>query len=177
MLSSVMDVWAPQALALRPWAGVTRTDPNAPRERGHHHLFRQEPPLSALYSSLPFQRPRTVAVRRAGIWPTANLQRLQAISGGCPGHGAAASAPITGACNVTDPLRAIAPAGESGLSEHAHHWLIGLQNGPSSEGVCKRCGERRDFMNSLVRRQSSWIYRSSPPPGQTAANGRAEQAS
>ena len=54
--------------------------------------------------------------------------------------------------------------GAAGQDEHAHHWLIGLQNGPSSDGVCKSCGEHREFMNSLVRRQSSWIYRTSAPP-------------
>ena len=30
----------------------------------------------------------------------------------------------------------------------AHHWLIDRPNGPLSEGVCQRCGERREFMNS-----------------------------
>ncbi len=35
------------------------------------------------------------------------------------------------------------------VSAHcAHHWLIDRPNGPTSEGVCQRCGERREFTNS-----------------------------
>jgi hypothetical protein len=34
---------------------------------------------------------------------------------------------------------------------HSHHWLIGKQDGPSSEGVCKGCGEIRDFTNGFSR--------------------------
>jgi len=77
---------------------------------------------------------------------------------------------------VNDPLPGISLNGESGLPEHAHHWLIGLQNGPSSEGVCKSCGEHRDFMNSLVKRSSAWIYRSSRAPGQVAPAAEAGEA-
>jgi hypothetical protein len=29
-----------------------------------------------------------------------------------------------------------------------HHWLIAPADGPTSEGVCCRCGERRMFKNS-----------------------------
>jgi hypothetical protein len=32
---------------------------------------------------------------------------------------------------------------------HAHHWLIGEAAGPSSLGVCKRCGATRAFKNWL----------------------------
>ena len=78
---------------------------------------------------------------------------------------------------MSDLLDGISPGGEGGLADHAHHWLIGLQNGPSSEGVCKSCGEQREFMNSLVRRQSSWIYRTSAPPGRNTSGAAAEQAS
>ncbi len=46
------------------------------------------------------------------------------------------------------------------LPEHTHHWLIGNQDGPSSQGVCKECGERREFSNSFTRRKSSWTTRS-----------------
>ncbi len=28
-----------------------------------------------------------------------------------------------------------------------HHWLIEAPSGPSSGGVCRRCGARRDFQN------------------------------
>ena len=31
----------------------------------------------------------------------------------------------------------------------AHHWVIERSNGPLSEGVCQRCGESRDFSNSV----------------------------
>ena len=35
------------------------------------------------------------------------------------------------------------------LHEHcAHHWVIAVPNGPSSEGVCQRCGHVRQFNNS-----------------------------
>ncbi len=30
----------------------------------------------------------------------------------------------------------------------AHHWVIDRANGPMSDGVCQRCGERRQFTNS-----------------------------
>jgi hypothetical protein len=29
-----------------------------------------------------------------------------------------------------------------------HHWVIESANGPSSGGVCQRCGETREFKNS-----------------------------
>lgn len=45
------------------------------------------------------------------------------------------------------------------LAEHAHHWMIGKQDGPTSEGACKECGARRDFSNSFVR---SYAYRPQP---------------
>ena len=31
----------------------------------------------------------------------------------------------------------------------AHHWVIDRPNGPLSEGLCQRCGERREFSNSI----------------------------
>jgi len=52
------------------------------------------------------------------------------------------------------------PAGEPESAEHTHHWLIGDQDGPSSPAVCKDCGERREFSNSLTRRKSPWMTRS-----------------
>lgn len=30
-----------------------------------------------------------------------------------------------------------------------HHWLIETPHGPTSTGVCRRCGEVRDFQNFL----------------------------
>ena len=38
----------------------------------------------------------------------------------------------------------------------AHHWVIESANGPLSEGVCQRCGERREFKNSGVA-ASVWV--------------------
>jgi len=29
-----------------------------------------------------------------------------------------------------------------------HFWIIESANGPKSRGICKYCGERRDFFNS-----------------------------
>ncbi len=29
-----------------------------------------------------------------------------------------------------------------------HHWRIDPPEGPTSEGLCRRCGERRTFLNS-----------------------------
>jgi hypothetical protein len=59
---------------------------------------------------------------------------------------------------------------ESGHSGQPHHWMISAPNGPSSEGVCKECGQRRDFLNSFTRAPSTWLYRSvsqtqDPPSG------------
>lgn len=31
-----------------------------------------------------------------------------------------------------------------------HHWLIEPPDGPISRGVCKKCGARRNFMNTPV---------------------------
>ncbi|MBI2871744.1 MAG: hypothetical protein HYY00_00970 [Chloroflexi bacterium] len=30
-----------------------------------------------------------------------------------------------------------------------HYWLIASPNGPTSQGVCKVCGEAREFKNSV----------------------------
>ena len=35
-------------------------------------------------------------------------------------------------------------------SEQCHHyWIIEVANGPKSRGVCRYCGESRDFLNSM----------------------------
>ena len=31
----------------------------------------------------------------------------------------------------------------------AHHWVIEPSNGPLSGGVCRRCGQSREFQNSM----------------------------
>ena len=38
----------------------------------------------------------------------------------------------------------------------AHHWMIDRPNGPLSDGVCQRCGERREFANS-TEQTSMWL--------------------
>ncbi len=30
-----------------------------------------------------------------------------------------------------------------------HYWIIEIANGPKSRGVCKHCGETRNFFNSI----------------------------
>ena len=34
-------------------------------------------------------------------------------------------------------------------SECKHHWMIETPNGPTSQGLCKICGERAEFRNSM----------------------------
>jgi len=34
-------------------------------------------------------------------------------------------------------------------SECCHYWLIDSPNGPASRGICKFCGEEKDFYNSV----------------------------
>ena len=31
----------------------------------------------------------------------------------------------------------------------SHYWIIEMANGPKSRGVCKHCGESRDFLNTM----------------------------
>ena len=33
--------------------------------------------------------------------------------------------------------------------DHPHNWAISPPNGPTSTGVCRTCGETREFKNSL----------------------------
>ena len=40
---------------------------------------------------------------------------------------------------------------DSVSGEQCHHyWEIEIANGPKSQGVCKYCGETRDFLNSIT---------------------------
>ena len=34
------------------------------------------------------------------------------------------------------------------VMECTHHWVIESAHGPLSEGLCQRCGEKREFKNS-----------------------------
>ena len=49
---------------------------------------------------------------------------------------------------------------EFGFPRHAHHWMIGYQNGPVSVGVCRFCYAHRDFNNGFRR-----SYQGPPGPG------------
>jgi len=57
------------------------------------------------------------------------------------------------------------PLAGNGLppGEHAHHWLIAKQDGPSSEGTCKACGAHRDFVNGYTRSYVARYRRVLPP--------------
>lgn len=44
--------------------------------------------------------------------------------------------------------------------ECRHHWMIETPNGPMSEGVCQRCGEKREFMNSGT--STPWVITRRP---------------
>ena len=35
-------------------------------------------------------------------------------------------------------------------AECMHFWMIDQPNGPTSVGVCKLCGEKQEFRNSIV---------------------------
>jgi hypothetical protein len=48
---------------------------------------------------------------------------------------------------VDSPAEGTLPSEEIAAAGHAHHWLIGGQDGPASEAVCKLCGAHRDFDN------------------------------
>lgn len=45
-----------------------------------------------------------------------------------------------------------------------HHWVIESPNGPTSTGTCRRCGEIREFKNSIQitswESESSHLHRS-----------------
>ncbi|MCH8050828.1 MAG: hypothetical protein IIC86_02300 [Chloroflexi bacterium] len=38
------------------------------------------------------------------------------------------------------------------VDDCAHHWQIATPNGVTSEGVCKRCGKSRAFLNYSQRK-------------------------
>ena len=38
----------------------------------------------------------------------------------------------------------------------AHHWLIETAAGPVSKGVCRLCGEEREFANSVGFMVTNW---------------------
>jgi len=52
------------------------------------------------------------------------------------------------------------------LTDQAHHWLIANQNGETSDGVCKRCGAHREFINGFIWPHPATAGR---PPARDAA--------
>jgi hypothetical protein len=64
------------------------------------------------------------------------------------------------ACNgeiLPTSVTSSVPAGDMSGRGHAHHWLIQGQDGPSSDAVCKGCGERRTFLNDFKRLKPTWM--------------------
>ena len=57
-------------------------------------------------------------------------------------------------------------------SDCKHHWVIDSPNGPTSEGVCKICGERSEFRNSMPG--SGWDREN--PQSKRARQTRGKQA-
>jgi len=47
----------------------------------------------------------------------------------------------------------------------AHHWIIETPDGPISKGVCRLCGEERDFNNSMDYNYT-WPLNRDPAPSQ-----------
>ena len=41
------------------------------------------------------------------------------------------------------------PKKHEAAEECHHHWVIEVANGPKSRGVCKYCGETREFFNAF----------------------------
>ncbi len=38
----------------------------------------------------------------------------------------------------------------------AHYWIIPRPDGPTSKGVCKKCGATQEFYNVLPREKLNW---------------------
>jgi len=41
--------------------------------------------------------------------------------------------------------------------KHQHHFIIKTAHGLTSKGVCKICGEEREFLNSLPARNTGFV--------------------
>jgi hypothetical protein len=56
-------------------------------------------------------------------------------------------APVDGVGSQGRPVQ----AGSGTRSDRgcAHHWLIESPNGSTSSGICRKCGCRRDFSNTM----------------------------
>ena len=44
-----------------------------------------------------------------------------------------------------------------------HHWVIDSPNGPVSKGVCRICGEEREFQNSIEGSSFGTVYKERLP--------------
>ena len=52
-------------------------------------------------------------------------------------------------------------------SNCAHYWVIAVPNGPTSAGVCQRCGHQREFQNSAP--EARWPTRTPAGNGTSGA--------
>ena len=60
---------------------------------------------------------------------------------------------------------------ETVLDDCAHHWQIATPNGVTSEGVCKRCGKSRAFLNYSQRKMMVRSVKSNGNNGNNGSNG------
>ena len=54
-------------------------------------------------------------------------------------------------------------------SDCVHHWLIAEPSGATSPGTCRKCGERREFYNSVERTAWSALGQSARGTAASAA--------
>ena len=55
-------------------------------------------------------------------------------------------------------------------SDCKHHWVIDIPNGPTSEGMCKICGERSEFRNSTD--SAGWDNKNPKSKGERQTSGK-----
>ncbi len=59
----------------------------------------------------------------------------------------------------------------STVDDCAHHWQIATPNGVTSEGVCKRCGKSRAFLNYSQRKMMVRSVKSNGNSNNSNGNG------
>ncbi len=64
------------------------------------------------------------------------------------------------AVNETDQTEVLSPEATQEQSGCEHHWVLPAPNGPLSKGVCRSCGEERDFPNYI---HGGWASRGGRP--------------
>ena len=57
----------------------------------------------------------------------------------------------------------------------AHHWLIETAAGPASKGVCRLCGEEREFSNSVGPKATNWNSDPAIPRARQAEEAEVEE--